>query len=133
MNWITELINSNAPTFSTLTFLLGLIAGNWLAIGRDRRKEFNDVATPNFIKLKGQIEAAEQGAFTPGIDDFKLLEIHIPWHKRKCFSQIAKKYKNAHQDVVPYDPETGIATVNPEKIKELKTHAKKLLPYLKRC
>ena len=31
---------------SVVTFLFGLIAGHWLALGRDRRKEFNDSAQP---------------------------------------------------------------------------------------
>lgn len=35
-----------AIAISTITFLVGLIAGNWLAIGRDRRKEFNAAIGP---------------------------------------------------------------------------------------
>src|SRR5690606_31163438 len=31
---------------SFLTFLLGLLLGNWLAIGRDKRKEFNEAGSP---------------------------------------------------------------------------------------
>jgi hypothetical protein len=31
---------------SLLTFLLGLVLGNWLAIGRDKRQEFNEAVSP---------------------------------------------------------------------------------------
>jgi len=31
---------------SFLTFLLGLILGHWLALGRDKRKEFNEAVAP---------------------------------------------------------------------------------------
>ena len=34
------------PFFSLITLLLGFLIGNRLAIGRDRRKEFNEVADP---------------------------------------------------------------------------------------
>ena len=37
--------------YSSITFLLGLLIGNWMAIGRDRRREFNETATPLYKKL----------------------------------------------------------------------------------
>jgi len=35
-----------AALVSLLTFFLGLILGHWLAIVRDKRKEFNKAVTP---------------------------------------------------------------------------------------
>lgn len=33
-------------TWSVLSFFLGLILGHWLALGRDKRKEFNELSAP---------------------------------------------------------------------------------------
>jgi hypothetical protein len=77
MSWITEQINDNAPIFSILTFLIGLLVGNWLSIGRDKRKEFNDIAVPEYIKLKKQIDSLQTGNFIAGIEDFHILETRL--------------------------------------------------------
>jgi hypothetical protein len=39
-------INENAGIFGLLTFFLGTVFGHWLAVFRDKRKEFNDAAPP---------------------------------------------------------------------------------------
>ena len=132
MSWITEQINANAPTFGVLTFLIGLLAGNWLSIGRDRRKEFNDIAIPNYIKLKKQIDHLKIGHFITGVEDFQILEMHVPWYKSRQFSEITKAYKSSHSGISSYDPETGEATFDLAKIKTLTAWAEKLLPYFKR-
>ncbi len=46
-----QLINSYTSVFSLLTFFLGLFLGNKLAIGRDRRKEFNEIADEVYTAL----------------------------------------------------------------------------------
>ena len=43
---IEQIINSYPSVFGLVTFFAGLILGNWLAIGRDKRKEFNEAALP---------------------------------------------------------------------------------------
>jgi hypothetical protein len=49
---------------SLLTFFLGLILGHWLAIGRDKRKEFNDNAVVLNSKLYDCIERDNTYFFT---------------------------------------------------------------------
>ena len=39
-----QFIKDNGPIISLLTFFTGLILGNWLSVGRDKRKEFNVAA-----------------------------------------------------------------------------------------
>jgi len=44
-----------------ILFFAGLTLGNWLAIGRDKRKEFNEVADEVHFALKKQKENIENG------------------------------------------------------------------------
>jgi hypothetical protein len=41
---IEEIVNNHPYYFSLLTFFIGVLWGNWLAISRDKRKEFNGAA-----------------------------------------------------------------------------------------
>lgn len=50
-----------------LTFLLGLILGHRLSLGRDKRKEFNEIATPIRANLLKQIEVLRSGKFTQSL------------------------------------------------------------------
>jgi len=52
VTFITEIITN--PLFSVATLLLGFLIGHFLAIGRDRRKEFN-AASDEFRKIFNQI------------------------------------------------------------------------------
>ena len=44
------------PAFGVVTFLIGMLAGNYLAIGRDRRKEFNQAAATFKSKVLSELE-----------------------------------------------------------------------------
>jgi hypothetical protein len=46
-----KFIGENPGFFSILTFLLGLILGHWLALGRDKRKEFNEASSRIYEKV----------------------------------------------------------------------------------
>lgn len=56
-------INTNGAVISLATFLIGLFFGNWQAIGRDKRKEFNEAVLPIRINLFKQLDLISQGRF----------------------------------------------------------------------
>ena len=48
--------NSYSVVFSFITLIIGIIFGNWQAIGRDKRKEFNNISVDLFTSLSNQIK-----------------------------------------------------------------------------
>lgn len=114
------------------TFLVGLYFGHKQAIGRDRRKEFNEVSEEAFIALNKQIEQIKYGSPGECVADFLLIYNHVPFYKRWLFLRHDQRYKNAQQGLSTYHVEDGSVTFNQEKMALLGTSAKALLRYLKR-
>jgi hypothetical protein len=117
---------------SLACFFIGLYIGNKLAIGRDRRKEFNKISENAFITLNKQIEHLKFGSPGQCINDFLLIDSYVPFYKRWFFRKHVKNYKEAQQDLSIFDLKTGSATFNQEKMAQLSSSAKALLCYLSR-
>lgn len=117
---------------SLVTFFIGLYVGNKQAIGRDRRKEFNDLSEAAFISLNKQI--AQLSAGLPGecANDFLLIHNYIPFYKRWLFRRHIERYERAQQNLSTYQVKTGTVTFDREKMTQLSSSAKALLAYLKR-
>jgi hypothetical protein len=78
VTFITEIITN--PLFPVVTLLLGFLIGHRLAIGRDRRKEFN-AASDEFRKIFTQtlVDIQDENSFFGGYsidtDSFKKLQV----------------------------------------------------------
>lgn len=90
-----------------LTFFLGLLLGNWLAIGRDKRKEFNEATTP----IRGWLLHAknEPNPFSswPSSQELDRFGSHLWWWQRRAFNRHFKSYVEAHHEAIVQDPVYG--------------------------
>lgn len=64
-----KIISANAELFTSIGFLVGTLLRNWLAIGHEKRKEFNQIADPLMaapLKVPGMNSVhAQPSASTP--------------------------------------------------------------------
>ncbi len=117
---------------SLATFFVGLLVGNWQSIGRDKRKEFNDLTKDAFVALTGQIKALDEGGTRESVGDLLLVESYIPLYKRWLFRIRVEQYKSAQSGISTYDIGTLSATLDTKKLRHLAVCAKKLKGYLRR-
>lgn len=121
------------PTiFSLITFITGLIVGNKQALGRDKRKEFNEMSQPAFAALNKQLTAIANGRQGESVGDLLFIESYTPLYKRACFRRHLNQYRDAHQGVSIYDFNTSSVSLDTKKLAHLATCARKLSPYLRR-
>ncbi len=79
-----------------LIFLFGMVIGNWLAIGRDKRKEFNEIADAVYSALdKEAANIRRNGAVVDGPDYATLsnLRRRLPFYKKNGFNKAVENYK----------------------------------------
>src|ERR1019366_946348 len=94
------------------------LLGNWLAIGRDRRKEINDAA------LKIHVTLLKGGRLDP-IDADLYLQM-LPLWPRWRFRRAVERHQKATADH-QYDPSYGTAVFTASAAAELKSSTDALL------
>lgn len=122
--------------FGLITALIGYIIGNRLAIGRDRRKEFNDLINPirtDLLSIKIFPANNLRGMW---IITLSLIREKLPVWKRKGFDRAIEAYKQSKSEYSRNRKSDGMGGfVDGEKSAENKSAishaADNLLKYLK--
>lgn len=108
-----SIIRANGEMFGLLTFFVGLGLGHWLALGRDRRREFNDAALPVREWLLRQIKRPSpiSNAPTP-IELDRFIQCLQPW-RRRGFCMSYKKQEREREKALTRD-QVGSIVYNEE-------------------
>ena len=112
-----------------ITFLVGLLVGNRLAIGRDKRKEFNEAAKPIRAWLLSEVEQPSPYTPRPNTSQIDAFVSYLPFWKRSGFREAYKRQDCARQDAMEKDSFGGVSYKEDNHIKEW---LNKLLRYTER-
>jgi hypothetical protein len=111
-----------------LTFLGGLLLGNWLAIGRDRRREFNDAADGIVAKLIEQKRRMSPSSPPPtSLEIYRVEQLLRPWQRRR-FRATMEEYRQARRESGVHDAPGGVVYSDPTRIHSSIEH---ILRYLR--
>lgn len=107
----------SALGWSVLSFFLGLLLGHWLAIGRDRRKEFNESAAPVREWILRQLDRPE-GALSeqPTLMERDAFVQRLGFRKRARFSRLFAEMNDEYSRNLRQDPETGVLIYTGSKL-----------------
>jgi hypothetical protein len=83
---------------SLVTALIGLLVGSRLAIGRDRRKEFNALAEPIRVLLLREKERLSPYSATPDKVNLTLFRERLPFWKRRAFDRALQNYQKSKNE-----------------------------------
>jgi hypothetical protein len=126
---VNELLKENAAVVSLLTFFLGLIIGNRLALNRDRRKEYNNFVQPIRSWLLLELKDPSPYRAEPSRMEMDNFIHYLPMWKRKKFQDYLNDLKKI-QEQNSYVNDVG--QVFYENEEDIKTIIKKCLSYTKK-
>ena len=102
-----EIAEFSPVILSTLTFLLGLFLGNRLALGRERRIEFNAAAAPVRAWLLKEIKQPANPSRWPEAIELDTLASCLSRYQRRGFAKACANLAGAQRTAMVQDPNTG--------------------------
>ena len=106
---------------------ISLLFGNWLAIARAKRQEFNDAASPMRAYLLAEIEQIGSGGHSPTSIERNHFVSRLPWFKRRRFLKAYKKQREERGNNFRQDYKTGECFY--ESTDSIVKYLKECLPY----
>ncbi len=93
--------------WSGLSFLLGLLLGHWLALGRDKRREFNEAAAPiRRWAARHVSDPRNHAGEMPTDAEIDAFSQRLGWWNRRKFDRAKATVSSGYQ-YSEYNPETG--------------------------
>ena len=108
----------NSVLLHLVTFLVGLLVGNRMAIGRDKRKEFNEAAQPIRAWVLTEMEGPTPYSRRPNTIEIDAFVSYLPFWKRSGFREAYKREDCARQDAMEQDSCGGVSYKEDNHIKE---------------
>jgi hypothetical protein len=108
LQYIRNIVNENAELFTALGFFIGLGLGHWLALGRDKRREFNDAALPIREWLFRQIKNPSPMCRSPKDIEIDTFVQYLPAWKRKNFMNAYEKQQQKSDKAIYRDSVGGV-------------------------
>ena len=89
------MISTESLLFGLATALIGYLIGNWLAIGRDKRHEYNALISPIRSELLGVRNNPGSNLTGAWEITFALICEKLPFWKRKGFNRAVESYNKS--------------------------------------
>ncbi len=115
--------------FSLFTFFAGLWLGNRLAIGRDRRKEFNEAAHPIRCWLLGESQSPSPYTERPSAMQIDMFMSYLPAWKRIGFR---RRYERQDRERKKAEAQDSMGSVFFKEEKRIMDAVNGCLKYTKR-
>lgn len=81
---------------STITGAIGVVVGNMMAIGRDRRKEYNELAWPVINGLDKELRDIRHPRLQTTRPEWEQLAAGLrPWHRAKFWAAVEQREEAA--------------------------------------
>jgi len=98
----------SAIAWSALSFFLGLLIGHWLALGRDKRKELNELGAPLRSWVIAQLSSPDKEIWEkPTVSQIDAFSQRLGKSQRSRFHRTWSEMLHAYAANVTRDPETG--------------------------
>lgn len=108
----------NSVLLNIITFLVGLLLGNRLAIGRDKRKEFNEAAKPIRTWLLRELKKPSPLRPPPNMAEIDAFVSCLSFWKRRGFREAYKRQNCARRDAMEHDSVGQVSYKDDNHIKE---------------
>ncbi len=114
--YLIPAIRNYVELFGLLTFFIGLGLGHWLALGRDKRKEFNIAALPIRIWLVNESEAPSPFRCHPTAIELDIFNQCLPAWRRSGFRIAYENQKKIRKEQETRDSKGGVFYENEKPI-----------------